>query len=1456
MILLLFLSMFLQCFGYESEQAIGLPLELTVKSAVAGDVDLDGRITIADVVALIDYILAGSSDAPITADVDLDGKVSIADVVFLIDIILYGPQETHDISSAYYYIGTSNGWTPHDATYKLTNGGGDVQANPVFTVVIPATGGYNWFKIYPQETMDVAEADFWNADFIGYSQDGANGMSGTFVEGPNDQVAFSFKIPPSATAVGYRLSFDMKNRTFNFQGIESSDTARANELFKKCYDYVNGHSLIAGMDGGFTNYTRQLWNSNELTTDEAICGWGDTGTPEYCFNHYDASHPMLKGFYLALYACIDVCNEYLEDFNDYDATKSAEVRFLRALHYFYLLDGWGNVPLVTTTGAVNPPQSSRVELFQWLEQELLSLRDGLCEPVTRHEGEVDYGRVDRDAANLLLSRLYLNAQVYTGVARWADAARYAKMVIDGPHKLHTQSYAGTGIDGVYREYTPYQMLFMGDNGNTAAAGEAVFPLPHDGARADNMRYGWGGTTFLICSTVDTDVHPNPYDPQDINGLYNNNAWGGSRARPQLVRLFFPNDDAPKAHVYDVYPAAQDDRALFETVGRYLNVDVVSDFRHGYAAVKFNNFKTDGSRGSSPTFPDADFFMMRSAEAYLTYAEALTCKAGGVAPAEAVEALNAIRARAHAEQRTSYTLYQILDEWGREFYFEGRRRMDLIRFNRYSGTTDYLWSWKGGILEGRNFDAFRNMFAIPADVMAANPNLVQNPGYEYEAAHPITFNLSTPVNTLVDIDGFLYIPFEWSEPDYWWPSSLYYRLEVSPTNEWNVSTDEAAADKTGELEADYAVLTPTNLRSLSSEVSVEELNWALTQICHWSEDNMPDCQPVYVRCVAKGYNYSNQCYSNVVSLEVKPHYVATLDPPVNLWYMVGNCIGDGSWWNNEASSVGVSLIPTYSAYDTDGTSMDGSMYIGYFPEGGQFKFIHVPGDWSEQLNFYNVKNPGTFLSDEDGDNHNIGITEAGYYRIWINAKDEITIEQYTEVPSIYESISMPSDYNDWNPGNDFMAVVSTSPVLENHDWFSRVTFDMDTYVKFAANGVWDYNWGNSDFPYGIGVQNGPSIPVKAGNYAVLFNDIMGTYDFVDLDAGPEPYVPYEPYVPSISSAYYYIGTSNDWTPYDSTYKLDNGGGDVYANPVFTVTIPATGEDNTFKIYPQETMEADEGDFWNSDFIGYYSEASNGMSGTFVKGPNDQAAFSFVIPASIPADKYKLTFDMQNRTFEFQAIEGPDISEPVVPDLWYLIGPGFGDGSWNNRGMDDVGVSMTPMYGVPGSATILKWVGYLAARRTFKIIHTPGESEQLSMVDGVIALNNGDGGNIRVTEAGYYEITVNTDSYEVTIEKLDITPGVYSMMGMPGSYQGWNPAENLMIAVNTRAENHDWIVKDLTFAEYAELKFAADGNWTANWGGNTFPVGLADQYGPNIPVAQGTYTVMFNDILGYYYFMTQE
>jgi hypothetical protein len=264
-------------------------------------------------------------------------------------------------------------------------------------------------------------------------------------------------------------------------------------------------------------------------------------------------------------------------------------------------------------------------------------------------------------------------------------------------------------------WSAYQMLFMADNGETSAAHEAIFPILQDGVRTTS----WGTSLFLIASTHDADM------------TYSNGTtetWGGNRARPQLIQKWFPNNNAPEAGPKDFAKAAKDDRAIIDSRGRTLNNDDVSTFKSGYAVAKWNNFTTTGATTKSAQFPDTDFFLMRIAEAYLTYAEALARQNGGTATGEAANAINAIRSRANASTKDSYTLDDICDEWCREFYFEGRRRMDLVRFGNFGGSTNYNWQWKGSAYAGRSFEAYRNVFAIPTTDLTANPNLVQNEGY--------------------------------------------------------------------------------------------------------------------------------------------------------------------------------------------------------------------------------------------------------------------------------------------------------------------------------------------------------------------------------------------------------------------------------------------------------------------------------------------------------------------------------------------------------------------------------------------------------------------------------------------------------------------------------------------------------------------------------------------------------
>lgn len=491
-------------------------------------------------------------------------------------------------------------------------------------------------------------------------------------------------------------------------------------LFNKCYANIamagnggaNGDCDIDGIDGGTTGYVRQMWNSNELPTDEAINGWGDDGIEQSCFNTYDESHPMLNGYFARLTTGITFCNQYLAIAADHDATMTAEVRFIRALNYYLLMDAFGRVPFAESLG--NPVIFSRQEIYDWLENELVNnVEPNLSPAKAKKSSDAGYGRVDKAAAWILLSRLYLNAEVYTGTPQWAKAAEYAKRVMDSDYRLNT-----TSING----WSAYQMLFMGDNGETDAAYEAIFPILQDGLTTTS----WGTSLFLSAGSFDSDMHANPNNLSATNGV-SGQVWGGNRARPNLIEKFFPNLDAPQAPSYEMPAAAGDDRAIFDGVGREINNLDRATFKNGYAVAKFVNFKTDGSSGHDATFMDADFFFFRTAEAYLTYAEATARQNGGTCTADGIKAINALRARAHATQRSGYSLNDILDEWSREFYFEGRRRVDLIRFGKFGGNTDYIWQWKGGTYQGRNFDAYRNIYAIPAAQLPAYNN-EQNPGY--------------------------------------------------------------------------------------------------------------------------------------------------------------------------------------------------------------------------------------------------------------------------------------------------------------------------------------------------------------------------------------------------------------------------------------------------------------------------------------------------------------------------------------------------------------------------------------------------------------------------------------------------------------------------------------------------------------------------------------------------------
>lgn len=463
-------------------------------------------------------------------------------------------------------------------------------------------------------------------------------------------------------------------------------------------DQNNGdaNTDIGGIDGGFSNYLRQMYSMQVLTTDEAVIAWSDAGLPEMHKMTWNASNPFVAAIYFRLYNVIAVSNEFIKNTTDEKLSTNginganlteakymrAEARFLRAQSYYHALDLFGNVPYVTeSTDIINnpPPRIVRAELFKYVESELLACANDLKDAKTN-----EYGRADKAAAWALLARLYLNAQVYTGTERNTDCITYCNKVISAGYALKSN----------------YGSLFMADN--NVSNPEVILSVNYDGTSTKT----YGGSTFMVHAAVGGSM---PASQFGING-----GWGGIRTTKAFVNLFSANDQ----------------RGNFYTNGQNLEINDVTAFTDGYAFIKYKNIKySNNAPGSdaSGNFVDADIPLYRLADIYLMYGEAVTRGGSGGDMATALGYVNALRTRAGASQVLTINTNFFLDERARELSWEFTRRTDLIRYGKFTSGT-YLWPWKGGVKDGKAVDEFRNLFPIPSNDIVANPNLIQNPGY--------------------------------------------------------------------------------------------------------------------------------------------------------------------------------------------------------------------------------------------------------------------------------------------------------------------------------------------------------------------------------------------------------------------------------------------------------------------------------------------------------------------------------------------------------------------------------------------------------------------------------------------------------------------------------------------------------------------------------------------------------
>lgn len=477
---------------------------------------------------------------------------------------------------------------------------------------------------------------------------------------------------------------------------------------------------IDDVDEGRSDFFRTIWYLNEFTSDEAHWVWAtDAGIPELLHNTWGANCVFSAALYYRIYFTITLCNFYLEQGGTAadQAMRNAEVRFIRAYNFYQIMDLYGNASFTTQISDAHAEYYTRSQYFDFIEKELKECMDEMAMP-----GQNTYGRVDRVAAWNLLARLYLNAEVYTGTAKWDEAMEYANMVINNGY-YHLNETGRTSPSG--EVFSPYQMLFLSDNDRNGAQYENIMVGLFDGVKTKS----YGGTNFLIQASYSntTETTMGTYAPSGTN-----NSWGKCiRLRKQLIDKFFSSTAPQTETLAAMTAAAGDDRALF--YGKDLDVSITdegTDEKYGYNCVKFRNVNSDGSSNEVIEFVNTDLPLMRIAEAYLTYAEASVRKNGASGNTEAVQMIDKLkdRANAAASKKAAYTLDDICDEWAREFWLEGRRRMDLVRFGKFGGQSAYKWEWMGGTYEGNQFQAYQNVFPLPANVLSSNPNLKQNTGY--------------------------------------------------------------------------------------------------------------------------------------------------------------------------------------------------------------------------------------------------------------------------------------------------------------------------------------------------------------------------------------------------------------------------------------------------------------------------------------------------------------------------------------------------------------------------------------------------------------------------------------------------------------------------------------------------------------------------------------------------------
>jgi starch-binding outer membrane protein, SusD/RagB family len=491
-----------------------------------------------------------------------------------------------------------------------------------------------------------------------------------------------------------------------------------------------------------SRYAIDYFRMQELTTDEVIIpgrdgNYDDGGQYRQHHHHtYTPDHANVKDVWAWGFGAINTCNRVLNNIANSTLavddprriSSIAEAKTMRALFYFFMMDIYGNIPIVDTFPVADLPSTkNRAEVFQFIEKELKSVVNVLPAKNQANPG-LTYAHPTKGMAHALLAKMYLNARVYTGTERNQDAVRYCDSVIAS--KLYK-------LDG------SYSAVFAPDNGPFTE--ETIFAIPYDALLLDGnqftrhgfMAYLWPKYGVPNNLSVSMSTTPEFYDKFNLAGDERNNTW--------LVGKQYNVDGTPftltikKKDLIASYTGTNNDTTWQLEIAKTIKMtgakpfDVGNDYMARCMGIRSIKFYPDKATTALTRMSGNDMPIFRLADIYLMKAEAIV---RGAAPTtvngemqDQKVLFNKVRARAKAPIAASVSLDDILDERGRELYWENWRRNDLIRFGKYE--VEYPIPGDvatSGYTPGMNKDTRRQIFPVPTYERKLNSKLDQNPGY--------------------------------------------------------------------------------------------------------------------------------------------------------------------------------------------------------------------------------------------------------------------------------------------------------------------------------------------------------------------------------------------------------------------------------------------------------------------------------------------------------------------------------------------------------------------------------------------------------------------------------------------------------------------------------------------------------------------------------------------------------